>query len=113
MRLTKQHVRAAYDCFRKLPPYSRWGLPEKISLGVNSNRKEYGRYLYHGGKHRIEVSRHNVKSFAALTITMAHELLHLRQQLTGTCNRSQHNREFHRLAKHVCRSLGFDSTGFV
>lgn len=45
---------------------------------------------------------------------MAHELIHLRQELTGTySDRSEHNRAFRRTAKHVCRVLGFDSTGFV
>jgi hypothetical protein len=114
MRLTPRHVRAAYQMFRHLPPFHRWNLPENISLGVNSIRGEYGRYLYENGKHRIEVSRYNVKCFSALAVTMAHEIIHLRQQLTNTCNdRSQHNLAFHRTARHVCRSLGFDSKGFT
>lgn len=107
--------------FRELPPFSRWGLPppEQIRFGVNSVRGEFGRYLHEGrgrkgpGKHYIEISRHNVKSFHALAITMAHEIIHLHQQIAKTYTRSQHNAEFMRLAKRVCRVLGFDSKGFT
>jgi hypothetical protein len=103
-----------YELFRALPPYNRWKLPppEKVQFAVNSIRKEYGRY--ESEPPRISVSRRNVKSFHALAITVAHEVIHLRQDLTKTySDRSQHNRAFVRTAKHVCRALGFDSTGFV
>ena len=114
MRLTSRHVRATYDCFRNLPPFDRWRLPEHVEFRVTSSRQVYGTYQLVRGKHRITISRHNVKCFQALTITVAHEMLHLRQELTGTCNeRSQHNRDFVRLAKRVCKVLGFSDSGFV
>ena len=114
MRVTAQQVRAMYAMFRTLPPYCRWNLPkpEQVRFAVNSIRGEYGRY--ENQPHRISVSRHNVKCFHALAVTMAHEIIHLRQELTGTYNdRAQHNRAFVRTAKHVCRVLGFDSKGFT
>ena len=115
MRLSSRQVRAAYELLRTLPPYCRWGLPkpEQIRFAVSNRKGEYGRYEYDGCAHSIEISRRNVKNLHALTITMAHEVLHLRQQLAGTSSdRYQHNRDFMRLAKHVCRVLGFDSKGF-
>lgn len=118
MKLTARNVRAMYDLFRTLPPYNRWKLPpaEKLRFAVTNSRKEYGRYEWWSGtsKRRIAISRHNVKSFHALAITMAHELIHVHQELSGTYSeRSEHNRAFVKTAKHVCRALGFDSTGFV
>lgn len=116
MKVRPVHVRAAYTMFRSLPPFCRWNLPspEQVKFSVNSIRKEYGRYESPGKHHRISVSRHNVKSFHALAITVAHEIIHLRQELTKThSDRSQHNRAFVRTAKHVCRSLGFNDAGFV
>lgn len=116
MKVTARHVRAAYAMFRSLPPFCRWGLPppEQVRFAVNSVRGEFGRYESPGEHHRISVSRHNVKSFHALAITMAHEIIHLRQELTKThSDRAQHNRAFVRTAKHVCRTLGFSDAGFV
>lgn len=117
MKLSARHVRAAYALFRELPPYSRWKLPapEKLSFGVNNARKEFGHYEWDGKKHRrIEISRRNVKTFHALAVVMAHEMIHVWQEQAGTYNdRAQHNRGFHRAAKHVCKVLGFDSAGFV
>lgn len=116
MKLTARHIRAVYALFRELPPYSRWKLPpsEKLSFGVNNARKEFGHYEWDGKHRRIEISRHNVKTLPGLVIVMAHEILHLRQELTKTySDRSQHNRAFVRLAKHVCKALGFDSKGFT
>lgn len=114
MKVTARHVRAMYALFRTLPPYNRWKLPppEKVRFAVNSIRGEYGRY--ESPQHRISVSRRNVKTFHALAVTVAHEVIHLRQELTKTySDRSQHNRAFVRTAKHVCRALGFESRGFT
>ena len=115
MKIAPRHVRAAYELFRALPPYDRWRLPKphKVRFSVYANGREYGRYEY-DGRHHIKISRRNVRSFHALAITMAHELIHLRQQLAGTdSDESQHNREFVKLAKQACRALGFESAGFV
>ena len=121
-KVTPAQVRAAYELIRRLPPFCEWDLPPAnngVTFGVNNARKEYGRYTHlgrgvgHPGFHRIDISRHNVKTLHALTLTMAHEVLHLRQQLTRTHNRAQHNAEFLRLARRVCLSLGLDSKGFT
>jgi len=122
MKVTARQVRATYELMRRLPPYCGWDLPAAnngITFGVNGCRSEFGRYIHlgcgvgHPGFHRIEISRHNVKTCHALIVTMAHEIIHLHQQLTKTYSRSQHNREFLRLAKHVCRTLGFEAKGFT
>ena len=114
MRLSARHIRAAYEMFRALPPYSSWRLPpaNKIRFSTYSNGREYGRYEY-DGRHYIKVSRKNVRHFHGLAVTMAHEIIHLKQQLDGTDNGSQHNREYVRLARHVCKVLGFDAKGFT
>jgi hypothetical protein len=114
LKLAARHVRAAYGFYRALPPFNRWRLPpaSKIRFGTYSSGREYGRYEY-DGRHHIKVSRRNVRHFHALAVTMAHEIIHLKQQLDGSDDKSQHNREFVRLAKLVCRVLGFDSVGFV
>ena len=113
-RLTRKQVRATYTHLRQFPPFCRWGLPpeDKIIFRVVGSRAVYGRYVY-DDRHSIEISHYNVKHLHQLTLTMAHEMIHLRQELTKTDNRSQHNREFMRLAKRVCLILGFDSRGFT
>ena len=114
MKVTPRHVSAAYRLFRTLPPYCRWGLPEDVEFRITKRPDVYGTYQLVGGRHRITISRRNVKSLHGLIVTLAHELIHLRQELTGSCgDRSQHNRAFVRTARHVCRALGFDSAGFV
>lgn len=113
MKITARHIRAAYTMFRQLPPFSSWKLPppEKVRFAATNSREVYG--TYEADPHKITVSRYNVKSFHALAVTIAHEIIHLRQQITGTFNESQHNREFMRLAKRACDALGWDKTGFV
>lgn len=114
MNVTPRLVRAAYHFFRFLPPYSRWNLPDEVEFRITKRPDVYGTYQLIGGRHRITISRRNVKTLHALIVTLAHELIHLRQELTGDfSDRSQHNRAFVRASKHVCRALGFDSAGFV
>lgn len=113
IRPTPRQLRAVYEVFRALPPFCGWRLPpaDQVRFTVTSRKGEYGRYEWNGG-HHISVSRRNVQHFHSLALTMAHEMLHLKQRITKTDNRYQHNAEFMRLAKRVCLTLGFDSKGF-
>jgi predicted SprT family Zn-dependent metalloprotease len=52
-----------------------------------------------------------VKSTDLLLSTMAHEMIHLYQDETGTA-RGHHNPKFRKLAKRVCRIHGFDPESF-
>ena len=114
MRVTPKLARAAYDFLRHCPPFSRWRLPSQIAIRIDRSRKEYGSYNDPNGVHTIVVSAVLVKTFHGLLALMAHEMVHLAQRIARTDdNRTQHNREWIRRARRVCRSLGWDySQGF-
>lgn len=44
--------------------------------------------------------------------TLAHEMVHLAQHHSGTAGRYEHNRDFLRRAKLICRSFGWDERVF-
>ena len=114
MRVTPKRARAAYDFLRQFPPFCHWGLPSQIAIRVGRSRTEFGSYDNPGNVHTITVSRELVQSFHGLLVLMAHEIVHLSQRIDRTDdNRTQHNREWVRKARRVCRALGWDySAGF-
>lgn len=111
MRLTPARLVAVYDCLRAFPPFEGWRLPESddVEFRVSVRVDEFGRYTLHEGRHTIEVSAMLVDDWQCLVETMAHEMAHLRQGRTGPV---EHNAEWQRLAKRVCRSFGWKIEGF-
>lgn len=97
-----------------MPPFCHWRLPSQIAIRVGRSRKEFGSYDSPNGIHTITVSAALVGSFNGLLALMAHEMVHLAQRVRGTDeNRTQHNRAWIRMARRVCRSLGWDyAAGF-
>lgn len=115
LRLTPEALRAAYEFLRGMPPFNRWRLPapDYISFEVTSSTIDHG--IYHApkdGPHRIKISGAVNGHTATLLMTMAHEMVHLYQQVSGTATRAQHNAQFKRLAAQVCRHHGFDPKAF-
>ena len=62
--------------------------------------------------HFICISRARTTTYAALTETMAHEMIHLLQAVKRLETRAQHNADFKRRAARVCSVLGFDESVF-
>ncbi|MBT9176512.1 MAG: hypothetical protein DDT20_00831 [Firmicutes bacterium] len=118
--LTAARLAAVYECLRSFPPLSRLGLPqaEHIEFRVSRSAKEHGHYQRgkppRNDEHRLSISSRSVGQFASLAWVMAHEMIHLSQGIRGTETAgTQHNAEFHRIAKRVCRRFGFDLNAFV
>ena len=117
MKLTPEILKATYEFLRITPPFNRWGLPPgaEIDFRVTKTRKNIG--AYHGplgnGRHMIDISGARVLYIFLLIEIMSHEMIHLHQDIgrTDTPN-TQHNAEFQRLAKIVCRHHGYDPNNF-
>jgi len=111
--ITPERCAAIYDALRAFPPYSGWALPESdaIEFHVSKRTDIYGQYHY-GADHAITVSSSLVGHWGTLTETIAHEMIHLHQSIRNTQGRAEHNREWTRLARQVCRMFGFDERRF-
>ena len=109
-------LRAAYEYLRTTPPFNRWSLPEggEVEFLVIKTRDRYADHCLYTetGKHVIRVSSGVIGYSASLIAAMAHEMVHAKQAVAKTETRAQHNAEFHRLAKLVCKYHGFDPKTF-
>jgi hypothetical protein len=90
---------------------------DHIVFRVLAARDRYGHFR---GWHRrgggeafseIAVSARKVRTSPMLIATMAHEMIHLYQDESGTA-RGHHNPQFRRLAARVCAVHGFDFEEF-
>lgn len=118
LRLTHENLPAAYEYLRACEPFRRWKLPEADEIGFKVTRHK-DRYGHLHGDIRspnadIAISERCVGSTAKLLQIMAHEMIHLKQHVEKTeTSNTQHNAEFRRLAKAVCREHMFDFKDFV
>ena len=115
MNITPQHCVATYDFLRQLKPFDRWKLPESdaIVFHIRNIIGTHGKYQHDGKEHNITISSALVDSPASLIDTMAHEMIHLYQEIRGTDNKSQHNAEFRRLSVQVCKEFLLDRKRFI
>jgi len=121
LHITPDLLESAYTYLRTSKPFASWSLPDPDSLvfRVLGARDRFGhfrgRFRRSGDEEdysEIAISAALVKSTDMLMATMAHEMIHLYQDETGTCSRGQHNTEFRRLAKRVCHIHGFNEEDF-
>jgi hypothetical protein len=120
LTLTPEMLEGAYEYLRVSPPFCRWGLPhaDQVMFRVLGAKDRFGHFR---GRHRkaqgddgfseIAISAGLVRSTDLLISTMAHEMIHLYQDETGTA-RGHHNPKFRKLAKRVCDIHGFDLESF-
>ena len=120
LTLTPEMLENAYEYLRVSPPFRAWNLPhaDQVMFRVMGTRDRFGHFR---GRHRkatgndgfseIAISAGMVKSTDLLLSTMAHEMIHLYQDETGTA-RGHHNPAFQRIARRVCSIHGFDYESF-
>lgn len=120
LHLTPELLEGAYEYLRCAPPFRAWNLPEpdQITFRVMGARDRYGHFR---GRHtrargadsfsEIAISAGKVRSTDMLMATMAHEMIHLYQDETGSA-RGHHNPQFRKLAARVCALHGFDFESF-
>jgi hypothetical protein len=124
LHLTPELLEASYEYLRLSPPFRGWNLPEgdQISFRVMGARDRYGHFRGRHTKARvgargadsfseIAISAGKVRSTDVLMATMAHEMIHLYQDETGSA-RGHHNPQFRALAARVCAFHGFDLETF-
>ena len=111
LALSPAILEAAYDFLRTTPPFKSWKLPpaEEIRFRVMSAKDCRGWHTFNNGEHDIAISRSVIGRTSALMETLAHEMIHVYQinKKSWTKN-TEHNAEFWRLAKIICKHHGFD-----
>jgi len=114
--VTPKQARAIYTCLREQKPFSRWRLPtaDRIRFGVVDTGEIWGFYTTNGVRRAILMS-HRCRTFQLAMRVMAHEMVHLKQDMLGRLPMSDaqhHNGTFRRLADQVCRELGLEPEHF-
>jgi len=94
--------------FCKTEPFRRWKLPPSDELGFHVLRQtglsaDFG---VEDGIPFIRVSEMSNGHSNTVLASLAHEMIHLRQYLTG--DRKMHGPRFKRMAARVCVAHGFD-----
>ncbi|MBV8977318.1 MAG: SprT-like domain-containing protein [Alphaproteobacteria bacterium] len=112
-------IAGAYEFLRMTPPFRGWKLPQaaEVEFVVSRHRNHVA---YHRGRrrkvrsHEIGVSEVCVGHTNTLLRAMAHEMIHQYQQRARTeTPHTEHNAEFLRLARLVCRYHGWDEKEFL
>lgn len=118
LRLTPGMLQGAYDFMRTTPPFRRWRLPpgEDVEFKIAASRQARGWHTRSDTRdrhHIVGVSRACTAHTYNLVMVVAHEMIHVYQSKRGTDKpNTEHNAEFRRLAKIVCRHHGFDPLMF-
>ena len=110
LHVTPAMMEAAYEFLSCFPPFKGWRLPhaDEIEFRVSAEAHLCGLYEQISDKHRISVSATTTVQTDSLIKVMAHEMIHLYQSLHYTDQGPEHNEQFHKLAKGICRRHGFD-----
>lgn len=108
LRLTPDMLAAGYDFLRMTQPFRGWKLPHSDALGFHVVRRaglsaDFG---VDAGTPFIRISEASNGHAVTLLSSLAHEMIHLRQHLTG--DRELHGPRFQRMAARICASHGFD-----
>lgn len=106
---------SVYEMLRAWPPFSRWKLPpaDQVTFHVIRSKTAFGRWWIDGDRHHVEISEKLHGHMLGLVMTVAHEMIHMKQRISRTETRAEHNAEFQRLAKRVCTIHGFDLGPFM
>jgi hypothetical protein len=111
LALNPEVLAAAYEYLRVTEPFRRWNLPdsEDIKFHVIRNialRGFYRRDRYN--RHSISISSNCIGFSESLIEAMAHEMIHLHENMTGLETNAIHGAAWHKFADIVCKIHGFD-----
>ncbi len=114
IHLTPEILVNAYELLRVTPPFRGWKLPhsDDIVFIVSRHRDRYADTDYDNGKFILRVSQRKQKQLGTVLATVAHEMIHIRQGLTGAWHKADHGKTFQTAADVVCRYHGFDRGAF-
>jgi len=103
-------VEAAYAYLVITPPFRRWKLPkpDDVIFHVTANRSKMAEYETDGSEHNIYVSAQLIGHTETLFRTIAHEMAHMRQYVSGDRSMA-HNAHFARLTARIAKYHGYDA----
>lgn len=116
MHISPDMVEQAYELLRSTLPFRRWKLPhpDELIFRVTGHRDRHAHFQswkVAGERQReIIVSQHHAKDLHKLVQDVAHEMVHLRQDMLG--RRDSHGPFYQRHAALVCRRHGWDLATF-
>lgn len=119
LRLTPRLMHDFYKAFSRTPPFGQKGwrlLPADEVIFKVSRTLHLGDHSYTPGKkdHAIALSELRHGHLHTMLVTLAHEMVHLVQAVEKTeTPKAEHNADFRRRAKIVCRAFGFDPKEFI
>lgn len=119
LHLTPELLEAGYELLRKTPPFRGWKLPEGDDVVfyattiTKPERHGYqGEHWFTGGAHHIRVNPKRHHTISAMLMTLAHEMIHMRESILALRADVMHGAQFQRMADQVCRYHGFDRGQF-
>jgi hypothetical protein len=109
--LTPELLASMWDCLRQMPPFCKWKLPPAgmMEFRAPARADVFGEFR---APNTITISASLHGHFDTVFKTLAHEAIHVVQFLDKTENKNQHNADFLRKAKLVCKTFGYDFKGF-
>lgn len=113
--VTPVRLAGVYEMLRGFPPFSGWRLPPAADVKfhvLKTDKWHADWWIDECDRHHIRVSKTKHGHLSSLVESMAHEMIHVRQRVTGTETNGEHNAEFKRLGLRVCKALGFDARQF-
>lgn len=111
LQLTPERCAVIYDCLRHFPPFRGWKLPEADAVEFRTTFRvdcDAEHQAFTDGQQRIMISLAKVGHFDRAIVAMAHEMVHLSQDIACTWDRAKHNADFLARWKLVARYFGFD-----
>jgi len=112
LTITPELLAAAYEYLRVSKPFCRWKLPhaDEIQFHVIRAKDKHGDYSKNID-HIIRVSESTIGHTDGLMKVLAHEIIHLHQCELG--DSANHNPEFTKCAKSICKEHGWSLKDFV
>lgn len=113
LHITPDMLVQSYVLLRQTRPFSRWKLPDADEVAFHATpidlpkkHGSQGQHWHDGERHHVQVSPERHHTLHAVLMTLAHEMIHMRQYDLGKPN--THGATFERLAGQVCRAHCFD-----
>lgn len=112
--LSPEMLAYAYEYLSCTPPFLKWNLPaaEDVKFSITRRKDRYAHYQMKAGDHHIVVSSRFVGRHEVLIATMAHEMVHMHQEMIGILGSNPHDAAFQKLADKVCKIHEFDRLTF-
>lgn len=103
--LNAEMLAHAFDYLCCCPPFNKMNMPhsEDVKFSIGSRKDRYAHYQMIGGDHHIVLSSRFVGRHIMLLSTMAHEMVHLYEEVNCLNGGGIHGPGFQKLADRVCK----------